>query len=156
MKIQRIEKINKKKKLKDLNIYIIIEILSFIELRIYRSHSCLSYTNSLEKTIHIKLFDLYFKYGNIYSKCFFIWKTCYLTISRNFYFIDTNLIKKIVDDYKKYIFLLKNCYKSRIKITYFVKKDISVLFNTLIKKFYDEVNDEKVFKLINIYKYDTN
>ena len=75
------------KKLRDLGIYEILEILSFVEIHFNGHTFFIDQFDSGKNIIHdppltCNLFDLYMKYGNFIKKIYFCWKSWNIDIVR--------------------------------------------------------------------------
>lgn len=98
------------KKVPCLNIYVILEILSFFDLKYNGFNFALYYQlDKTDKSQYSRIIlkdvtDLYFKWGHVYKKIFFAWKTSSVVINR------TQSWKGYSKKDKKIIkFLKKNC-----------------------------------------------
>lgn len=159
-----------KNSLKNLSIYSILEIFSFIELSFNYGNLCLLYYNKKPRDIRYfveipnnvplkDIFDLYVKFGYNFKKVFFAWKTCTFKISRKFKKgTVTKATYKVYSDRKIFSSFENNVYNLDCFICYRIKdsEESKTMKDLLTKiypkfKFAEKHNDGFVFSYVNRY-----
>ena len=125
---------------KKLGIYQILQILSFMELFVDGKNLSLA-RNDMDicKPIQLNVYDMYGKWGNYFTKIYFLWKTISLTLSVRFN--DAWNIKEMEECLEKHkkIFdsmTIKNQCKCSIYIQYSCSIEYYHTIQSIIQKKY--------------------
>lgn len=149
-----------KKTLKDLNIYLVMNILSYFELYVnndlYNPFTLLH--GNGKRSFTLKMNDLYGKFGYKFKKNFFIWKTCRMKVNRNLRITDSYINK----DKLVLITIIKNSTNLKYCLSYYTsfedfdkyKKILFTKFQSISGVFFDIRQSKSNYgKIINISNY---